>query len=611
MRSKSKRDVAGAALRRSGSRFRTSVDLTANRLVQATRELLAPERPRPASWSIEPLEPRVLLSGDAVPGVHRIEGSIDQPGEQDSYQFVVDQTTRMLFDGVQGNQIQWQLQGPAGAASFSSRDLQAGADPFLELAAGTYKLNVQAQGDSTGGYVFRLFGEASATPLTPNQPVTGVLPAGNQAALYAVTVQAGDRLFFQAGQSDPGVSWSLYDNHANVVAGSSSVNYDRGYFVAATGGTYWLSVEGIAGSTATPSYGFTLFKQSPQVSSLVLGQSAAAALNQPGAAAAYQFDVTQAGLLAWDQLSAGAYGVSWSIQNALGQTVGSGNTAYQDGSANPIAVQAGHYTLTLSSTDRNPVPIQFRLLHSAMGQTLANDQLLNLSASSGREGRVYHIAAGAPTNISLAALLAPDAPAGTSLVWAITDRRGTMIGNGYLADQAAANVRLAAAGDYYLWVDGSANNAAGFSGQLRVNAWVDQQVTLGALAAGSASDFSGNLVANGQSKRFDFDLPASGFWALNSVQAPAGAQWQLIGPDGTVVNWRNLAATQGTGSAALYLSSGHYALTVKAAQGIGGAFDLKARPGSSVAELVSGTPAALPDLALGESVWFRSTACTT
>ena len=62
--------------------------------------------------SIEPLKPRVLLSADAVPGVHRIEGSLDQPGERDSYEFAINETSRMLFDGVQGSPIQWQLQGP-------------------------------------------------------------------------------------------------------------------------------------------------------------------------------------------------------------------------------------------------------------------------------------------------------------------------------------------------------------------------------------------------------------------------------------------------------------------------------------------------------------------
>lgn len=44
-------------------------------------------------WTVETLEPRLLLSGDLAPGVHRVEGSIDQPGEQDRYAFTLDERT--------------------------------------------------------------------------------------------------------------------------------------------------------------------------------------------------------------------------------------------------------------------------------------------------------------------------------------------------------------------------------------------------------------------------------------------------------------------------------------------------------------------------------------
>ena len=33
-------------------------------------------------WSVEQLEPKLLLSADLMPGVQEISGSIDQPGEQ-------------------------------------------------------------------------------------------------------------------------------------------------------------------------------------------------------------------------------------------------------------------------------------------------------------------------------------------------------------------------------------------------------------------------------------------------------------------------------------------------------------------------------------------------
>jgi subtilase family serine protease len=607
MRWTSKRSAC-AALSLADSRFRVSVKLSSSKLAQAARALIAPALPRPVSWAVESLEPRLLLSGDAVPGVQRIEGSIDQPGEQDSYQFIIDQSTRMLFDGVQGGGIEWQLLGPAGSASFSSREFEAGGDPFLELCPGNYTLNVQARGDTTGNYVFRLFGENSAFQLTPNQPIIGELAAGHQAALYRVNLQSGDRLFFQADHSDGGVTWSLYDPHAVRVSSANPVGNDSSPWVATGSGTYWLAIEGQAGNSTSPAYGFTLFKQTPPLAALVLGQAVTAQLDQPGAGASYSFDVTQAGLLAWDQLGGGADGVSWELRNAQDQLVGSGNTGRDDGICRPLAVQAGHYTLNVGSNDRSPAPVQFRLLHSAMGQTLSANQLLDIGSGSGRDGRVYHVAAMGPANLSLAALLGSGAPPGTRLGWVLTDRRGVAISSGSVGNGEGANFKLNAAADYYLWLDGSAGNHSGFGGQLRVNTWVDQRTDLGPLAAASDSHFAGALAANGQSALFGFDLPVSSLWAFSTQRAPAGVQWQLTGPNGIVVDPRWLSDTQGQGSAALYLSAGHYTLSVKVAQGIGGAFDLQARPGAALFELQADSALVLPDLAAADVLWLRTVA---
>ncbi|MBK9216986.1 MAG: LEPR-XLL domain-containing protein [Uliginosibacterium sp.] len=74
-------------------------------------------------WSLEGLEPKVLMSGDLIAGVHLVEGAIDQPGEQDTFEFVVQDSTRFYFDGVQGASISW---SPLERVPIylSSRDLQ-------------------------------------------------------------------------------------------------------------------------------------------------------------------------------------------------------------------------------------------------------------------------------------------------------------------------------------------------------------------------------------------------------------------------------------------------------------------------------------------------------
>src|SRR5206468_11309779 len=49
-----------------------------------------------------------------------------------------------------------------------------GGNAVLALLAGNYTLSVSANGDSTGGYQFRLFDLATATALTPGTPVSEI-----------------------------------------------------------------------------------------------------------------------------------------------------------------------------------------------------------------------------------------------------------------------------------------------------------------------------------------------------------------------------------------------------------------------------------------------------
>ena len=182
-------------------------------LVRATRKALTapPTQPQtePTQWKLETLEPRLLLSADLVPGVARIEGAIDQPGEQDAYEFVVTDKTKLFFDGVDGSQMVWQLQ-QGSTPVFNSRDLTATGDRFLELQPGTYRLAVDGLNDTLGNYTFRLIGEQAASQMQVNQPTTGRLEPGTQAALYAFNAQAGDRLYFQSGSASASPRWTLF-----------------------------------------------------------------------------------------------------------------------------------------------------------------------------------------------------------------------------------------------------------------------------------------------------------------------------------------------------------------------------------------------------------------
>lgn len=601
MRTQSKRSATHAALKKTGDQFKTSIKLPMSRMAQAAVEMSKLAARRKTTWNIESLEPRVLLSADAVPGVHRLEGAIDQPGEQDTYQFVITENTRMLFDGVQGSPITWQLQGPSASTSFSSKDIAGGANPFLELSPGTYQLTVQAASDYTGTYVFRLFGEESAPRLALNTPITGELPSGQQAALYAVEVQAGDRLYFQNNLPNTKINWSLYDINAYQVVGSRSMGSDWGGITAKESGTYWLSIEGQPGGTSPASYGFTLFQQHrPQAQALTLGQITTALLDQPGSAAVYQFDATQGDWVCFDNApNTGTSGsMQWQLQDPQGQVIASGSSSSWP---NPVAVQTGRYTLTLSYSGRTTGPLHFRVVSTHQAATLPADVWLNLGSNA--ETGVYRLSNDAAAHLSLATAFAVGAPSGYPLEYRITDLQGNNVANSSLGNQSGAKIDFPFPGEYYLWLRWKAASNQGVGSQLRVSAWTDQSQSMGEISSTAAQNFSATLIS-GQTVNMAFDVATSGLWTWTAPTAANGLWWSLDGPFGTVHSDYLSNALNGNGPA-LYLSQGHYILTVQASSGVGGSFNLQATPADLSNHLAADAATQFPSFSVGQAAWWK------
>ncbi len=421
-------------------------------------------------WKIESLEPRLLLSADPIPGVARIEGTIDQPGEQDAYEFVVTDKTKLFFDGTDGSQVQWQLR-QGSTALFNSRDLTASGDRFLELQPGTYSLNVDGLNDTLGSYAFRLIGEQAATVLAVNQTVAGRLEAGTQAALYSFSAQAGDRLHFQTGSSTGSPRWTLFGPAANIVSGTNGWS-DGGAFTADRSGTYWLSIEGQSGAAAAVDYGFTLFRSTPTQTPLQFGQNYTADLATPGAAASYTFTLTDATQVAWDQLSAPHAGLRWTLVNASGGQVASAQLDGVDGNAAPLLLTAGSYTLKLEALSRNAGSASFRLLSSAAAPVIGTQPSLTLTDDARRAAHVVRIDAAAAERLAIGLRADTDAD-GTTIATAIdllTDGGASAFAAVTLGGNAAGaqDLRLyrvdASAGDPLL----VSASGAGFAPRLRL-----------------------------------------------------------------------------------------------------------------------------------------------
>ncbi len=520
MRAKSKRLAAHAALHKVGARFKTSISLPVNSIARAARELGASQARRKTAWNVEPLEPKVLLSADALPGVHTVDGSVDQPGEQDRYEFIVQERTRFLFDGVQGDQIQWQLRGSNSTDQFDFRALTNNGDRFLDLDPGKYTLTVDGVGDHTGTYAFRLMGMEAAVPLTSGATVAGTLQPGAQGALYSFNAEAGDRLFLQAGSGNTGGTWTLFDPTANVAVSQRSLTSDSGVYTAQRSGTYWLSVEGQSGATAALNYGFTTYRNAARVAPLNLGQTYSVSLAAPGDAQTYTFDLDRTTQVMWDQLSAPINNAQWVLVNTdTGSTISSAVLDTQDGVSKPLNLAAGHYQLRLEAVGRGQgATVAFRLLDSSQADVVAAGEAVAVSAGSAQGGAVHRIDVSQASTLSLAHLPLPDADASFNT---LPKARDWLVGG-----SAAGNVQV--------------NLGTGDAGQLdvqvlRVLAASGDQLHFSVTASDFAQclrlfDTSGHELANTTGSTLDWTATSTGLLYLGVSRAANANYDPLIAP---------------------------------------------------------------------------------
>src|SRR5262245_1394269 len=131
--------------------------------------------------AIERLEERMLLDGS-------VTGSIDVPGQVDTYTFNLPINSRLYFDSLTSNgNLNWTLSGPAGTAvsarGFNNSDAVDGFG-VLTLFAGDYTLTVDASNEATGPYSFRLLDLAQAETITPGTPVNGDLTPANETDMF-------------------------------------------------------------------------------------------------------------------------------------------------------------------------------------------------------------------------------------------------------------------------------------------------------------------------------------------------------------------------------------------------------------------------------------------
>jgi hypothetical protein len=146
--------------------------------------------------------------------------------------------------------------------SFQGSDANDLANPVLGgLLPGAYTLTIDATGDNTGAYSFRLSNvdtAGAANAITPGTPFSGQLNPGNETDFFSVTATPGQMFYFdvQSATSSNG-HVRLIDPFSNVVL-DTALSTDVDTFTLTQGGRYIGLIEGRYNETSPSSYTYNL-----------------------------------------------------------------------------------------------------------------------------------------------------------------------------------------------------------------------------------------------------------------------------------------------------------------------------------------------------------------
>ncbi|MBD2468818.1 Ig-like domain-containing protein [Nostoc sp. FACHB-145] len=314
-----------------------------------------------------------------------INSTISEAGEQDTYTFTGSAGISLYFDSISGNSnIIAKLVSPGGQEVWSgSTDTDSALITLLE--AGSYRLTIDGNADSTGNYNFQLFNANTASSLTSDTATSGSLTA-KSTKLYTINGTAGQKLKFDSLQATANADWVLYAPgtlaNGSVILGAEYLSNDFEVFLP-TSGTYVLALRSAASSTVNYSF---------QVSSLSspTGTNSDFGIVRSGNVTSVQpvnhtFTAKAGTLVYFDSQiqSSFFYGVTATVLDSNNNIVDQFNASYDRGL---IQLQnSGTYTIRLSGNGS----YGYQIVDLATSANLGLNTITNVTLNPGNKIQVY------------------------------------------------------------------------------------------------------------------------------------------------------------------------------------------------------------------------------
>ena len=501
------------------------------------------------------------VTDEAIPLVFTstITDAIDEPGEQDRYTFTLAGATPVLFDSLTNNgSLTWTLTGPAGAI-VTARSFATFSETLV-LGAGDYSLTIDAFGDATPAYSFRLLDLSVGAMLTLGQPVSGTLSPGAEADVYQFTGTAGQRLFLDAQTSNGGfLDWRLVDPFGQNRFNVGFADQEPAALTAT--GLYTLVLDGFLSNSTPVNYTFAVHALSDTQQPLSLNTAVSSSISVPGEQDRYTFTLADAAQLYFDSLTSNS-NLTWTLTGPPGTVINARTFTNSEGASvsTPIlALPAGDYTLTIDGVGDVIGAYSFRLVDLATATSLTGGTPVTGSLSPTNETDLYQF-----TTVAANQVVYFDVQARTganSAVWRLVDPFGQMLfvnsannATNLTFSSDVGPLTLSQPGNYTLLLEGSISDTTPGTYTFNVQPVTDETIPLVLnMTITEAID------EPGEQDHYTFTLTGDTQLLFDSLTNNNSLTWSLTGPAGAIVTARSFS----TGvNDTLVLGAGDYSLAI-------------------------------------------------
>jgi membrane-associated phospholipid phosphatase/methionine-rich copper-binding protein CopC len=406
-------------------------------------------------------------------GFNTLKAGTIAAGGQDTYTFTAPAGTLVYFDS----------QSPSASnLNVEIRDVSnqvvasfAASSDFNYLRvnnSGNYTVTVKGiNNTSTGSYSFQAIDVATAaTDLTLSTPVTKTLANGAETVVYKFTGAAGQKLYYDALQSDADTVYAQLISPSGTTAFYNNSDSDTNLLTLAEGGTYYLFLNG--NNTTAADYSFNLIDASAS-STLELAKAVTDKLEPGLKTNIYRINGT-AGERLYFNSTAATTAANWVLYSPTNQYITQANV---NGNFETTLTNDGTYFFVLNGSNASgnvdysftvtnpPTTTAALTLGTAVTSTISQPGEMKEYTFTGAAGqRLYYDGLINNTTSTIYAQLI--SPSGQSVFY-----------NGD-ADSDRAPFTLTEAGTYKLVIDGSGASTGDYSFKL-IDAGIATAIALG------------------------------------------------------------------------------------------------------------------------------------